>query len=80
MSALESAPDTIRVMHVDDEPELTDLTATYLERESDRFDVTIQPRDDEPITCENHMGVLPYECEPSRRCGHFSRLVSERGQ
>jgi PAS domain S-box-containing protein len=42
MSALESAPDTIRVMHVDDEPELTDLTATYLERESDRFEVATE--------------------------------------
>jgi len=29
----------IRVLHVDDEPEFTDLTATYLEREDDRITV-----------------------------------------
>jgi PAS domain S-box-containing protein len=25
------------------------------------FEVTLQPRDGEPITCEDHMGVIPYE-------------------
>jgi PAS domain S-box-containing protein len=25
------------------------------------FEVTLQPRDCDPITCEDHMGVLPYE-------------------
>jgi len=25
------------------------------------FEVAIQPRDDDPIICEDHMGVLPYE-------------------
>lgn len=29
---------TIRVLHVDDEPDFADLTATFLEREDDRFD------------------------------------------
>jgi len=29
----------IRVLHVDDEPEIGDLTATFLEREDDRFEV-----------------------------------------
>jgi PAS domain S-box-containing protein len=29
--------------------------------ESVKFEVTIQPRDDDPIVCEDHMGVLPYE-------------------
>jgi PAS domain S-box-containing protein len=28
-----------RVLHVDDDPDLADLTATFLERENDRFDV-----------------------------------------
>lgn len=29
--------ETIRILHVDDEPDLTDLAATFLEREDDRF-------------------------------------------
>ena len=32
-------PDAIRVLHVDDEPDLADLAATYLERENDRLDI-----------------------------------------
>ncbi|WP_136686593.1 PAS domain-containing protein [Halorhabdus amylolytica] len=32
-------PETIRVLHVDDEPDFTDLAATFLEREDDRFTV-----------------------------------------
>ncbi|MDS0221674.1 PAS domain S-box protein [Haloarcula sp. S1AR25-5A] len=32
-------PDTIRVLHVDDEHDFADLTATFLEREDDRFTV-----------------------------------------
>ena len=31
--------DSINVLHVDDEPEFADLTATFLEREDDRFEV-----------------------------------------
>ncbi|MGQ4554666.1 PAS domain S-box protein [Halobellus sp. GM3] len=31
--------DSIRILHVDDEPDLGELTATLLEREDDRFDV-----------------------------------------
>lgn len=37
-------PDTIRVLHVDDEPDLADLTATYLEREDERFTVETETR------------------------------------
>ncbi|MFT4947299.1 MAG: PAS domain S-box-containing protein, partial [Natronomonas sp.] len=33
----ESRRETIRVLHVDDEPDLTDLTATLLQREDDRI-------------------------------------------
>jgi DNA-binding response OmpR family regulator len=36
---MEQHPDTIRVLHVDDDPDFTDLTATYLERENERFEV-----------------------------------------
>jgi PAS domain S-box-containing protein len=32
-------PQTIQVLHVDDEPDLAELTATFLEREDDRFSV-----------------------------------------
>jgi len=31
--------DTVRVLHVDDEPDFADLAATFLERESDQLDV-----------------------------------------
>ena len=34
-----SVSETIRVLHVDDEPDRTDLTATFLEREREVFDV-----------------------------------------
>ncbi|PAU82581.1 HTR-like protein [Halorubrum salipaludis] len=33
------SPDAIRVLHVDDDPQLAELAATYLEREDDRIDV-----------------------------------------
>lgn len=36
---MNAQPDAIRVLHVDDEPDLAELAATYLEREDDRFDV-----------------------------------------
>ena len=34
-----AVPDTIRILHVDDEPDFTDLAAECLEREDSRFDV-----------------------------------------
>lgn len=33
------ASDTVRILHVDDEPDLADLAATFLEREDTRFSV-----------------------------------------
>jgi PAS domain S-box-containing protein len=36
---MSSDPDAIRVLHVDDDPDLADLAATYLERENDRLDI-----------------------------------------
>ena len=36
---MESSSETIRVLHVDDEPDFADLAATFLEREDDRFTV-----------------------------------------
>ncbi|MFB6250486.1 MAG: PAS domain S-box protein [Halobellus sp.] len=53
MNALQSLVDTpaesIHVIHVDDEPDFADLTATYLERENDRFEVTTATSVDEAL-------------------------------
>lgn len=37
--SVDSSPDTIRVLHLDDDPEITDLTKSFLEDESDRIEV-----------------------------------------
>ena len=37
------SPETIRILHVDDEPDFTDLVATSLQREDDRFSVDTEP-------------------------------------
>lgn len=39
----------IRVLHVDDSPDFADLTATYLERVDDRFDVETAPNAEEGL-------------------------------
>ena len=36
---MSSLPPTVRVLHVDDEPDLADVAATYVEQEDDRFTV-----------------------------------------
>ncbi len=41
--------DPVRVLHVDDDPDLTDLTAEYLIREDDSFDVTAVTSVDEAL-------------------------------
>jgi PAS domain S-box-containing protein len=46
MSAID---DTIRVLHVDDDPDLADLVATYLEREDDRLAVRTASSADEGL-------------------------------
>jgi PAS domain S-box-containing protein len=38
---VDASTEPISVLHVDDEPDLADLTARFLEREDDRFEVTI---------------------------------------
>jgi DNA-binding response OmpR family regulator len=43
----------IRVLHVDDEPSLTDLPATFLEREDDRFTVETATSADEGLEMIN---------------------------
>ena len=54
-----SSPHQIRILHVDDDPSITDLTGTFLEREDDRFavetatsaDEGVQLIDDRPPDC-----------------------------
>lgn len=36
---MKSSPTSIRVLHVDDEPDLTDMVAAFLKKENDRFEV-----------------------------------------
>lgn len=38
-STMSTIPDSVRVLHVDDEPDLADLVATFVEREDDRISV-----------------------------------------
>jgi PAS domain S-box-containing protein len=46
---------SVRVLHVDDEPSFGELTATYLERESDQFDVeTVASADEGMATLADH--------------------------
>jgi PAS domain S-box-containing protein len=45
---------TIRILHVDDDPDFADLTQTFLERESDRFVVETASSADEGLQTINH--------------------------
>jgi len=47
---MNEVPDRIRVLHVDDEPDFADLTAAFLEREDDRFEVETATGADEGLT------------------------------
>jgi len=49
----------INVLHVDDEPELADLTATFLEREDERFEVTTAMRASDGL---DHLAEEPVDC------------------
>ena len=40
---MRSLPSTVRVLHVDDEPDVADVAATFVEQEDDRFDVETAP-------------------------------------
>ena len=54
-----SAQREIRILHVDDEPSMTDLTATFLEREDDQFSVETAPSADEGL---QHLDDRPPDC------------------
>lgn len=46
--------------------------------ESLTFEVTIRPKEDDPIPCEDHMGLLPYEGEQFRGSLGVLRDISAR--
>jgi DNA-binding NtrC family response regulator len=46
----------IRVLHVDDDPTFTDVTATFLGRESDQFEVVAAGRGVDALECLNGSG------------------------
>ena len=54
-----SAQQEIQILHVDDEPSITDLTATFLEREDDQFSVETATSADEGL---QHLGDRPPDC------------------
>ena len=60
MGADTTDSDTIRVLHVDDEPEFVDMAATFLERENDRIDVRTVTNADEglEILTEDHVDCV----------------------
>lgn len=51
--------DTVNILHVDDEPDFTDLTATCLEREDDRFEVETATSASEAL---DRLEISIYDC------------------
>ncbi|MDS0222011.1 PAS domain S-box protein [Haloarcula sp. S1AR25-5A] len=51
--------DAVRVLHVEDDPEFASLTAAFLSRIDDRFDVITAPSADEGLT---RLGEEPVDC------------------
>ena len=47
-------------------------------RETTTFEVTIQPRNDDPVVCEEHMSGLPYEGEQLTGCVGTLREITEQ--
>jgi PAS domain S-box-containing protein len=70
----------IRVLHVDDEPDFAELTATFLEREDDRFEIETATRVDEAL---DRLATLDVDCivsdydMPGRNGIEFLELVWE---
>ncbi len=54
-----SAQREIRILHVDDDPSITDLTATFLEREDEQFSVETATSADEGL---QQLGDRPPDC------------------
>ncbi len=51
--------DSIAVLHVEDDASFADLTATYLERDHPRFDVTVET---DPIAAMDHLSAHDPDC------------------
>ncbi|MGM0604043.1 MAG: PAS domain S-box protein [Halobacteriota archaeon] len=72
---------SIAVLHVDDDPEFTDVVATFLEREDDRLDVTTATSvaEAERILETRRVDCIVSDYEMPRRDGiDFLRTVRER--
>lgn len=76
-----AADETIRVLHVDDDPDMRELTATFLERRSERISVelatTVSEGLDELAQNEFDCVVSDYDM-PGRNGVEFLAIVRER--
>ena len=72
--------DRVRVLHVDDDPEIVDLAATFLRREDDRLDVTSAETADEALESvragDVHCLVSDYHL-PDMDCDEFVDAVHD---
>ena len=58
-SVTDGEDDTIRVLHVDDEPDLVELTAAFLTREDDRFTIETALNASDGL---NHLSETQFDC------------------
>ncbi|MFB6178199.1 MAG: ATP-binding protein [Halorientalis sp.] len=72
--------DPIRVLHVDDDPEIVDLAATFLKREDDRLDVELAENAGEALDAVRdgtvHCVISDYQL-PDMGCDEFVTAVRE---
>src|SRR6056297_670470 len=72
--------DPIRVLHVDDDPEIVDLAATFLKREDDRLDVTLAETASEGLDAVRdgtiHCIISDYQL-PDMDCDEFVAAARE---
>ena len=54
---MSTGPDTIRILHVDDDPDFAEVVATFLERENDQLDVRTATSAAEGLEILTHNGV-----------------------
>jgi len=70
----------VRVLHIDDEPDFADMTATFLERENDRFEIETATDADEGL---EYLNKNEYDCVvsdydmPGKDGIEFLRMVRE---
>ena len=77
---MSSPPSTIRVLHVDDEPDFTEMTATFLEREDERFSVETATSASEGLDyiAENQIDCIVSDYDmPSQDGIEFLKTVRE---